>query len=173
MGENLPKLCSGYGQYYSENNKTDPRNYVGITLNEIFEMAENPSSVAKEEAQWIIPSSLMNRVHSEQKKQGMFHCLWADLDKLAGLSFFDLVIKTNGIIDGKICIYTSSSATEENPKSRIIIPLADPVPGEMFVILQTILNNRLEAAGIIPDRATERAGQLCYLPNRGEYYDFV
>ena len=40
----------------------------------------------------------------------------------------------------------------------------------MFIILQTILNNRLEAVGITPDRATERAGQLCYLPNKGDYY---
>ena len=168
----MVKLCSGLGQYYSENHETNPQKYIGITWDDILAMAENPNSVAKEKAQWMIPSILMSRVHAEQKERGQFYCLWADLDDLTTLSFFNLVEKVTDIIDGKICVYTSSSATEGNPKSRIIIPLVAPVSGEMFVNLQIILNNRLEAAGIIPDRATERAGQLCYLPNRGEYYDF-
>ncbi len=169
---NLPKFCSGFGQYHSEKHETNPQKYIGITMEKILSMAENPPSVVKNQAQWVIPSTLMSRVHSEQKAHGEFHFLWADLDELSRLTFFDLVDRVTNIIDGKVCIYTSRSATEENPKSRILVPLAHPVSGEMFVTLQTILNNRLEAVGITPDRATERAGQICYLPNRGDYYEF-
>ncbi len=172
MPENLPKLCSGYGQYYSENHKTNPQKYIGITLKDISEMLEDPPSVAKEKAQWAILSTHKTRVHSEQKKKGQFHCLWADLDDLTGLSFCDMVDKASKAINTSILAYTSSSATVDNPKSRILVPLAHPVSGEMFVTLQIILNNRLESAGLTPDRATERAGQICYLPNRGDYYEF-
>jgi hypothetical protein len=56
--DNLQKLCSGYGQYYSENHKTNPRKYFGITLNEILEMLEDPPSVAKQDAQFGVGSGL-------------------------------------------------------------------------------------------------------------------
>ncbi len=45
-------------------------------------------------------------------------------------------------------------------------------PGETYILLQKILNDRIEKAGIIPDRKTEAAGQICYLPNRGELYQY-
>jgi hypothetical protein len=35
---------------------------------------------------------------------------------------------------------------------------------------QQLLNDKLEALGIKPDRAAERAAQLCYLPNKGKFY---
>jgi hypothetical protein len=72
--------------------------------------------------------------------------------------------------DVHVLAYTTASATRERQKLRCIVPLAEPVPGSHYVLLAEALNNRLEAAGIIPDRATERAGQLCYLPNRGDFY---
>ena len=42
----------------------------------------------------------------------------------------------------------------------------------MWLTLQKILNDKLQKAGITPDRVTERTGQLCYLPNRGEFYAY-
>jgi hypothetical protein len=51
--------------------------------------------------------------------------------------------------------------------------LAEGIPGADYSMMAKILNDRLEAAGLIPDRATERTGQLCYLPNRGEYYQHL
>tara|TARA_R110001592_G_scaffold44411_2_gene142958 strand:- start:443 stop:2674 length:2232 start_codon:yes stop_codon:yes gene_type:complete len=66
--------------------------------------------------------------------------------------------------------YTSRSATEANQKARLIVPLSEPVSGGVWLTLQKILNDKLQAAGITPDRVTERTGQLCYLPNRGDFY---
>jgi hypothetical protein len=50
--------------------------------------------------------------------------------------------------------------------------LSTPVYGRIFVILQKIFNDKLKQEGVTPDRATERAGQICYLPNRGAYYQY-
>ena len=164
------ELCSGYGQYHSQNHKTNPRKYIGITLKDISEILEDPPSVAKEKAQWVIPSTLMSRVHDDQKQKGQFEFGVADIDKTAGLTFDEIVSRTVDSLGCDVILYTSRSATEEHQKTRIILPYADPVSGTDFIILQTILNNRLESAGITPDRVTQRAAQLCYLPNKGEFY---
>ena len=126
--------------------------------------------MAKAEAQWIIPSTLKSRVHSEQRQSGQFFCLWADVDETDGLTFDEIVNRTSDVIPSDFIAYTSKSATEEKQKSRIGIPLLYPISGTDFITCQTILNDKLEAAGIIPDRATERPGQVCYLPNRGKFY---
>ena len=35
------------------------------------------------------------------------------------------------------------------------------------------LNDLLERHEIKPDRVTEHVNQLCYLPNQGEFYDYL
>ena len=164
-------LCSGFGQWHSPNNKRDPRDYLNIPLDAIRAMLTDPPSVEKSNAQWVIFSTLPSRVHAEQHMNGRFWALWADIDDAGGMTFDDIIGRAgDALLD--FWAYTSRSATEENPKTRIIVPLAESVSGGQFVILQKILNDRLEFSGITPDRATERAGQVCYLPNRGQYYRF-
>jgi hypothetical protein len=67
--------------------------------------------------------------------------------------------------------YTSRSATEQHQKARLIVPLSEAVSGGVWKALQKILNDKLKKAKVKPDRVTERPGQLCYLPNRGEFYE--
>jgi len=67
-------------------------------------------------------------------------------------------------------LYNSSSATVDNQKARVLIPLDKPLCYVDWHLAQQTLNDKLEALDIIPDRASERAAQLCYLPNRGEFY---
>ena len=112
---------------------------------------------------------MLSRVHAEQREKGTFHALWADIDETQGRTFAEIVDRANGFLLD-FWAYTSRSATEENQKARIIVPLVQPVDGHHFVLLQKILNDKLKKNGIMPDRATERAGQVCYLPNRGEFY---
>jgi hypothetical protein len=162
-------LCSGYGQWHSPNNKENPLDYVGVTLSDIKDMVTAPTRVAKEEAQWFIPSTFHSRVHSEQREEGHFCALWADIDKPNGMTFEKMVSQARVFLNGFLA-YTSRSATIDNQKARIIVQLPESVSGEEFVLMQKILNDKLEAQGIIPDRATERAGQVCYLPNEGKYY---
>jgi hypothetical protein len=88
-----------------------------------------------------------------------------------GLEF--LVAMVRHLLPGiKFIAFTTRSATFENQKTRVIIPLARLSPGTTYSTLQKILNDQLELAGIETDRATERVAQVCYLPNRGDYYQF-
>lgn len=164
------KLCSGYGQWHSPNNEKNPQPFVTVTLTDIERLMTEPPSVAKDQAQWVIPSTLLSRSHPEQLQHGEFWALWADKDEANGLTFSELVEIARGIIPGGFVAYTSRSATEANQKSRLIIMLSEPVSGGVWKALQKILNDKLEAAGVPPDRVSERTGQLCYLPNRGEFY---
>jgi len=166
------KLCSGYGQYHSPNAEKNPRPLIACTLADVETMLANPSSQAKSSAQWVIPSTMLSRVHAEQRIDGEFWALWADIDEPDGVAFADLVKIANNIITGDFMAYTSRSATEERQKARLIVPLSEPVPGGVWLTLQKILNDKLQAASITPDRVTERPGQLCYLPNRGKFYDY-
>lgn len=162
-------LCSGFGQWYSPNNKKHPMQYAKVSLPKIQYMMANPPCVEKSDAQWVIFSTFPSRVHAEQREHGSFYALWADIDDTDNMTFDGIVDKTNGcLID--FFAYTSKSANKDRPKARIIIPLSGPVIGTKFVILQKILNDRLAIEGIIPDRATERSGQVCYLPNKGKLY---
>lgn len=162
------KLCSGYGPKHT--NKY--HKLATVTLAELQSRMSQPPQKPKDEAQWVIFSTVMTRKHKLQREQGEFYGLWADIDDPEGLAFNDIVGRTCDVIQGDFLAYTSRSAIKENQKARIIIPLGYPVSGHEFVTLQRILNNKLEAAGITPDRVTERAGQLCYLPNRGVFYDW-
>lgn len=168
-------LCSGRGQYHSEKNKKHPQKYIQITLREIEVMLANPQSCIKSCAQWVIPSSLLTRVHQAQREQGTFYMLWADLDweDDKGILAFDEICDRGGsALRADFWAYTSASATEAKPKTRILCPLKTPLAGCDYVLFQKILNDRLEMAGLPPDRATQRAGQVCYLPNRGEFYRY-
>ena len=169
---NTVKLCSGNGQYHSDKAKQGAKQYDTITLAQIEKMLANPASIEKSKATWCIFSTLASREHAEQRQNGVFHALWADIDDSAGLTLDDIFSRAIDAVPYNLMAYTSRSATEANQKARIIIPLGEPVNGGTYVLMQKILNDRLQAVGITPDRVTQRAGQLCYLPNRGEFYDF-
>ena len=174
------RFCTGYGQFHTANpEKPNPKPYVPFTLAEQIAGLETPESVPKDRARWAIPSTLwkdpLSRNHELQRKKGQFVFAWSDLDELTGLDFFEVVKMVSGILNADFFMYTSAHAKPENPKSRIVAPYAFLIPGTDHVLIQKILNDKLEAAGLTPDRATERAGQLCYLPNNpnGFYDRFV
>lgn len=169
------QMVSGFGQFHTnEPDPTKPKKkltpYAGIGLAGIRAMVDNPQSVDKPQAQWLIPSVLPSRSFQAQEKGGEFHLLWADYDE-GTLTLDQVLAELRRIIgDADFEIYTSRSATEERQKCRILIVLAKPLSGREWMLVQEVLNDQLEAAGITPDRASERPAQLCYLPNRGSYY---
>lgn len=162
----LAPMCSGYGQTHSD--KIKP--FTSIDLAGIRALVDNPQSVGKALAQWLIPSTLASRTFKEQELKGSYHLLWFDLDKEP-----KPLIEVSAFIAGLLpdCnyeIYASRSATIDNQKARILIPLADPLNFNDWHACQSILNEKLNASGFTPDPANLRAAQLCYLPNRGEFY---
>ena len=160
---------SGYGQRYTDNGTN--KKYKGLSWETIKEMVDKPQNLPKSKAQWAIPSNHPSRKKNDQIEHGKFYWLWIDVDENApSLSELEKIIKA--VIRGcQYEIYTSKSATEDNPKSRAIIPLNKPIDAITWQYSQRALNNLLEDAGVKPDRANEKSNQLCYLPNRGEFYD--
>ncbi len=169
-------MVSGMGQYHT--NEFDPKNlskklkaYNTITLSQIRQLVDTPQQVEKKYAQWFIPSTWPSRNFRSQEDNGEFWMLWADLDKNP-----TAIEQVAGVLHGQIIqgtdfeIYSSRSSSEHNQKARILIPLAQSLNGKDWVLVQEVLNDKLDAIGITPDRASEGAAQLCYLPNRGEYY---
>jgi hypothetical protein len=165
------KVISGFGQFHT--NEPDPSNpdkkltpYSKITWAEIQALVDEPQEVNKPQAQWIIPSIYPSRSFNTQEQQGQFPILWADLDdnqlSVDQLSWW-LDDKFRG---ANYEVFNTSSATQENKKARILIPLKTPLSGTEWIFAQQVFNDLLEASEIKPDRATERPAQLCYLPNK-------
>ena len=169
-------MCSGYGQYHT--NETDPQKpdkkltpYASITWANITALVDKPQQVDKARAQWLIPSTLPSRNFTRQEVEGQFWVLWADLDtnppalqRLVDVLALEII----GACDFEV--YSSRGATLDRPKARILIPLHQPLSGGEWVLAQQVLNDKLQRHQIEPDRKSEGAAQLCYLPNRGEHY---
>ena len=155
-------ICTGTGQYQNSG-------YSKITLQGIRDLVDKPQEVDKAKAQWLITSTLMSRTFKEQECSGTYWYLWADLDENPP-TINDLTSLLFTYLGCNYEVYTSRSATENYQKSRVIIPLSEALCGADWVLSQECLNDWLASHQIIPDRAAERAAQLCYLPNRGDYY---
>lgn len=171
VSKQQPKMVSGTGQFHSD--KT--RKYDTITWDEITAMVDDPMQVDKANARWFIPSTTITRTFEEQRQNGLYYALWADLDGDGDIPppLKDKVVEiVTDVIGG--CnheIYSSRSAKESYQKWHVIIPLDAPLQYATWAICQMILNETFQDAGYKPDLASQRAGQLCYLPNRGEFYE--
>jgi len=159
------KLVFGFGQFHTarpgaENTKP----YIEGTLSQIAAMAKHPPTVDKASAKWVILSThtgQLARSHAEQREHGRYVALWADVDHVEGLTWAEIKKRVNQAMPGfKLLIYSSRSATKDNPKCRIIIPLSQLLPGVDYSMMAKILNDRLQSAGLPPDRASERPGQI-------------
>jgi hypothetical protein len=163
-------MTSGIGQHHTnEPNKANRKDYLTISWGEITTLVDTPQMVDKTKSQWALPSSYPSRAFKEQEQHGQYFYLWADLDKRPPpIEELSAIIKD--IIQGDYEIYNTSSATLDNQKARILIPLLEPLIFADWTLSQQILNDKLEALGIVPDRTNERAAQVCYLPNKGKLY---
>jgi len=163
-----PRFCSGFGQYHSDKNGQP---YADISLTEIQNLVDNPAQCEKQKSQWIIPSTLKSRRFSDQEQSGQYWLLWLDFDDTPPTlnEIKRHLIKIIGNADFEI--YNTSGATFTNQKSRVLIPLGQWLGFEDWARCQRILNDKIETLGTKPDRANERAAQLCYLPNRGQLYN--
>jgi P4 family phage/plasmid primase-like protien len=149
--------------------------YETITGGQIVAMVRNPPSVPKEQAQWFLPSDYHDadaRSHDAQRTHGAFSWLVADID--TGNPSLEAVRAAVEAVVGAASrlIYSSRSAKPDNRKWRVLIPLDAPISGEDYPEIANAFFDLLEAEGLICDRTLSRPGQLIYLPNRGEHYQF-
>ena len=173
MSSNGTGMISGFGKFHSNKNGDQP--YLRLSLDDIRKLVDEPPSVPKDTAQWLIPSHYDSRVHAEQEAHGAFWLLWGDVDwkHLAPRPMDDVAFVVDGLIGADFEIYASRSATKDRQKCRVLIPLAEPLCGADWILAQRVLNSLLLEAEIEPDSASEGAGQLLYLPNRGEWFDSI
>jgi len=167
------KLCHGFGRYHTdnpENPKAQP--FSTITGSKIVEMANNPDTYPKQSAPWVIPSVLLSRSKSAQIQNGEYYAVVLDIDhnppelnKLAEI--ITLACRGSGFL-----IYTSRSATQQCQKSHVFV-FTIKLTGYRWHLAQIVFNDLIEQAGITPDRKTEDHNQIIYLPNRGEFYDYI
>ncbi|KHF24514.1 hypothetical protein JV46_25460 [Solemya velum gill symbiont] len=160
------QLTSGKGKY-----DTDKKRQLDtISFADIAEMLDNPVDVGKDFAPWALFTDVATRQSDRLKKEALYYALWLDIDEPGVMPFTNVVEAVGSILCADYMAYTSKSATADKQKCRFIIPLAQPVPFEVWEQLAIILNDKVKAKGITPDRKTEIANQIAYLPNRGAFY---
>lgn len=133
--------------------RPNPSQYAGqpystTTAADIVRMVKDPPSVPKEKGQWFIASIYAEadaRCHEAQRERGCFYWLPVDIDDN------DLSIEAVDEILGEVvgdaarAIYSSRSASAEDKKWRVLIPLAEPVSGADFSDTQHAFFDALEA----------------------------
>ena len=142
--------------------------YPGISWAEIARMVATPQAKEKQDADFFIPSTYREhdgRSHEAQRERGAFRMLALDIDR--GNPSLDDVLAAVEAVCGPVSLlaYSSSGATPENRKWRVLIPLAGVLSGADYELAQTALFDLLHANGIHPDGALARCGQPIYLPN--------
>lgn len=151
--------------------------YQTITPQQIYDMLAQPPTVAKEKAQWFIPSEYHaydGRSHEAQRTKGKFNWLACDIDQ-GNPTLQEVAQAVRNVIgpNKAFIVYSSRSSTSENKKWRVLILLVQPIQGQWYGDFQEALFDALEYFGLQLDRTLARAAQLVYLPNKGEYYEYL
>ena len=142
--------------------------YPGITWSELLAMVRTPQAKEKAEADFFIPSTYRahdGRAHDAQRARGVFRMLAIDIDR--GNPSMERVREAITEILGDVysVIYSSSGASSENRKWRVLLPMSGTISGEQYEAAQSAFFELLHLNGIHPDGALARCGQPIYLPN--------
>ena len=168
-------IVSGSGQYHSNASTVSKRKaYNKTNLIEIKDMVISPQAVPKENASWALFTTYTGehaRSGSYLRDHGQFIAAWADIDE--GDHSLDEIGNLMDDLDANYIIYSSRSATKDNKKWRVIVPYSELVKAEHHILLTECLNDHIGRYEIKPDRVTEHVNQLCYLPNQGEFYEYL
>lgn len=158
-----------------ESHKGTDEQYAVISVQEL--MTVERTSVPKDQARWVLCSTYNEpdgRSHKAQQERGRFVMLAVDLDtgNIQGKVLVQAVQSFTG--PAQMRVYSSSSATADARKWRVLIPTMEAMRYHEWASLTVALNQHLEAQlGVRPDRALERAGQPIYLPNTAPRTDGI
>ena len=148
--------------------KQPTKEYELIDHIAICDRVRCPTAVPKDNAPAIIPSiynAFDGRSHIVQRCKGSFPYLCVDIDS-GSHSLEKITTALVSIIGKANCvIYSTSSASQEHTKWRIIISLKSPIAGDAYRASSEALFSLLEEHGIKCDPALAREAQPVYLPN--------
>lgn len=161
-------LLTANGSSDTKINQPDAQ-YNGITVKQIADLVDAPQTKDKADAAFVIPSSYRahdGRSHAAQRERGEYWMLAIDIDEGSPRADF-IEYALSGIVgDATRLTYTSSGATADNMKWRVLLPLAEPLTGAEYVDAQLALFDMMDGEyGIKCDTALSRTGQPIYLPN--------
>ena len=151
--------------------------YNAITAPEIAAMVLAPQDLPKSSARWFMPSGHIGpdaRDHSVQRECGSFW--WFCIDIATHDLALDEVIDTLTVVapDASRLVYATRSSTAEDRRWRVLLPLKEPLTGADYTDTALAFFGLLETASggrLVADRKLALAGQIVYLPNRGEHYE--
>lgn len=141
-----------------------------VSWADILALASNPQNVEKQNARWILPNDCPSRKRylAEYSRFGL---LWADVDDMQGKSIESLYESLNKPF---ALVYATKSATVDNQRCRVLIPLNKGYLFDDWLILQRGLNEAiLRHCCVVADDSNLKASQILFLPNRGEYYEAI
>jgi len=161
------RFLLAHGSLYTLKDRPD-QVYPGISWPDIVRLCKEPQAKDKADADFFIPSTYRQhdgRAHQAQRDRGAFRMLALDVDQ--GNPHRQDVVQAVRDVLGYVSmlVYSSSGATEDNRKWRVLLPLAVPVSGEEYEAAQSALFYLIRQHGIIADGALARCGQPIYLPN--------
>lgn len=145
----------------------DGDDYDTLTLGEAFDAT--PARSNKADAPAMIPSSYCHfdaRSHEAQRQHGRYVALTGDIDT-GNVLIEQVQAVVSEFVGNHVAtlIYSSSGATDQNRKWRVIVPLEQPLPFDQWRDFQEAFFGFMETNGIVMDWALSRAGQPVYLPN--------
>lgn len=151
----------------TDTRKGTKRAYETRTLAEVFEM--EPDGQPKGRAMAMLQTGYNGpdgRTHDVQEANGSFVCLCLDIDQ-GNKSFDEVTAMVDAFTSEEVAslVYSTSNATPERLKWRVIVPLESAQPFGVWRAACEVFFNFAASRGIEVDRSLARAGQPVYLPN--------
>jgi len=161
------RFLMAHGSFFTLIDKPD-QSYPAISWPEIVRLCKEPQAKDKVDADFFIPSTYRGndgRAHQAQRERGVFMMLAIDVDQ-GNPSKADVIQAVRDVL-GKVSmlVYSSSGATSDKRKWRVLLPLAAPISGDEYEAAQAAFFYLLRQHGLTPDGALARCGQPIYLPN--------
>ena len=161
------RFLKAHGAFFTLKNN-EGQTYPSISWKEIVALAHTPQAKDKADADFFIPSTYVGhqgRSHDAQRAYGVFRMLALDIDR--GSPTLNAVLDGVRAVCGDVSmiIYSSSGATPDNMKWRVLLPLSHELTGTEYEMAQTALFELLHPHGLHADGALARCGQPIYLPN--------
>ena len=155
------------GSYFTLIDKPD-QTYPGISWPDIVKMVKEPQAKDKADADFFIPSTYRandGRSHDAQRERGLFRMLALDVDQ-GNPSKADVIQAVRDVLGPvSMIVYSSSGASQDKRKWRVLLPLAAKISGIEYEDIQSAFFDMIRPHGITPDGALARCGQPIYLPN--------
>lgn len=161
------RFLMAHGSFFTLIDKPD-QSYPAISWPEIVRLCREPQAKDKVDADFFIPSTYRQhdgRAHQAQRERGSFRMLAIDVDQ-GNPSKADVIQAVRDVLGAvAMMVYSSSGATTDKRKWRVLLPLAMPISGDEYEAAQAAFFYLLRQHGLMPDGALARCGQPIYLPN--------